>query len=72
MLEIKRRNFKRVGHMVDFELENGVALFKEDWNGEYYSNGFDLEKEIETNYDYIPVYKEVAEDEFEIIGFKEI
>lgn len=61
MLQIKRRNVVHVGHMFDFELENGELLHGSECNGEYYEteNGI-----------YDPVYKMIDEDEFEIIGFE--
>lgn len=62
MLEIKEHNPIRVGHTFDYELENGELLHPTEWNGEYY--------ETETGI-YRPVYKQIDEDEFEIIGFEE-
>lgn len=50
---------------VDAFLENGDVLWKQDWNVEIYSN------EI-TGKEYCPVYKQIDEDEFEIIGYEEV
>lgn len=87
MLLIKNENFERVGHKVDYELENGVLLYEIDWNGEIYRNGFDPINEKDTNKSYKPVYRfeidninldelEENSDEWyracEIIAFKEI
>ena len=60
MLKIKEKNVVRVGHIFDFELENGELLHRTEWNGEYYEteNGI-----------FRPVYEEIDGD-FEIIGFE--
>lgn len=50
---------------VDAFLENGDVLWEKDWNGEIYSN----EK---TGKEYRPVYKQINEDEFEVIGYEEV
>lgn len=55
---------------VDYTLENGTKLYLMDWNGEIYTNGFN--NGSHTYLGYRPVYKEISEDEFEIIGFEEI
>ena len=87
MVKIKNKNFKRVGHWVDFELENGVLLYGEDWNGEVYRTGFDEKNGKDNNYNYRPIYKFEQEnlditkieensnewdEAFEIMGFEEI
>ena len=72
MIKIKEKNVKWVSSTADYELENGVLLFSKDWNGEIYGNGFDKENKIETNKEYKPIYKEIAKEEFEIIGFEEL
>lgn len=71
MLLIKNQNVKWVSSKADYELENGVLLFEEDWNGELYRNGFDPKAEKDTNRYYRAIYEEVEPDEFEIIGFEE-
>lgn len=42
-------------------LDDGTILFMFDWNGEKY---------IADGYDYIPEYKQIDEDEFEIVGYR--
>lgn len=49
-------------------LENGVILLDSEWNGEeYIVRGLDGSEKV-----YTPVYSEVDEDEFEIVGYEEI
>lgn len=87
MLLIKNENVKYVSSVADYELENGLLLFEEDWNGEIYSKGFDPKNEKEINNEYKPVYRyeldniniddlEENSDEWnkalEIVGFQEI
>ena len=62
MLLIKNKNFKTNGNMVDYELENGVLLYSNDWNGEIYGNGFNSENTENTNCEYKPVYKYQLDD----------
>lgn len=53
-------------HMAVY-LENGIICTEKDWNGERYTikrNGKELE--------FRPVYKEIYEDDFEIIGYEEL
>lgn len=64
MLRIKKRYFD--DSKIDFELENGILLYTEDWNGKFYIRGFDLIGKKYWNFDFNPVYKDS-----EIIGFKE-
>lgn len=45
----------------DYKLEDGELLHFTEWNGEYY----DTESGI-----YRPVYKQIDDDEWEIIGFE--
>ena len=71
MLKIKNENITRVGYLVDYELENGILLYDTDWNGEIYTEGFDPVTEKNNSRSYKPVYKEIEEDQFEIIGFEE-
>jgi hypothetical protein len=73
MIKIKRENFTVVGHDVDYELENGVMLYRNEWNGEaYYVKDGNREKR------YVPVSVPVHFDEdtgepdlWETIGFEE-
>lgn len=86
MLLVKKQNCKINGHIVDYELENGVLLYSIDWNGELYGNGFNPDNKENTNCEYKPVYKyqldnidisEVEENSeewyklTEIVGFEE-
>ena len=57
MIEIKKKNFERLGHEVDFELENGVLLFKNDWNGEIYAEGYNEKEEKVVNSALKPIYR---------------
>lgn len=66
MKKIKETNCK---YKVDYVLEDGTELYEADWNGEIYSNGWKNGKD--TNRTYEPVYEQVEEDEYEIIGFEE-
>ena len=50
---------------VDAFLENGDILWRKDWNGEIYGNPV-------TGKEYRPVYEQVGEDYFEIIGYEEV
>lgn len=86
MLLIKKTNFERLNHFVDYELENGILLYDIDWNTEIYINGYDPNTEKNTGKCYKPVYrfeidnididslKENSDEwdkAFEIIGFEE-
>lgn len=55
---------------VDYELSNGILLFKIDWSKTAlcYTNGFDPKNELTTNKKYSPVYGL----NFELIGFDEV
>lgn len=83
MILVKKRNVSRE---IDYELENGIQLFAEDWNTEVYGNGWNPVEGKNTGYEYRPVYRfdiehksldEVEEnsDEWdrlsEIVGFEE-
>jgi hypothetical protein len=83
MILIKKRN---VSKEIDYELENDIQLFSEDWNTEVYGNGWNPVESKNTDCEYRPVYRfqlenksldEVEEnsDEWdrlnEIIGFEE-
>lgn len=65
MLKIKEKNTTYIGGQVDFILEDGVMLFPQDWNGEFYD---DRDGRI-----YRPILEEVPgfEDQFEIVGFED-
>ena len=67
MLKIKENANKK--YKVDYVLEDGTELYETDWNGEIYGNGWKDEKD--TNRTYKPIYKEIAEDEYKIVGFEE-
>lgn len=43
-------------------LENGIILIRDEWNGEYYDTN---------SMRYYPVYEQLGEDDFEIIGYEE-
>ena len=60
MLKIKEKIMKVSD--VDFVLENGIELYKKDWNGDKYTEGFDGINKAELNHCYVPVYR------FEIEG----
>lgn len=75
-----------VNREIDYELENGIQLFAEDWNGEIYGNGWNSSEEKNTGCEYRPVYRfqleeknlddvEENSDEWdrlnEIVGFEE-
>lgn len=57
MLLIKEKN---VNNSIDYVLEDGTELYKMDWNGEIYGNGFKNGKD--TNCTYKPVYRFQAEN----------
>lgn len=73
-------NFKMVGNWrsnKDIELVeiDGTVYALNGWNGEKYLNcwictGEDLMDASEEEYQIKPEYKEVAEDEFEIVGYE--
>lgn len=68
MIKIKREVCKK--NSVDFILEDGTELYTEDWNTEIYKNGFKNNKL--TNLCYKPVFTEIEDECFEIIGFEVI
>lgn len=55
---------------VDFELENGILLFEKDWNGEIYGTGFNPGTGKDDGLRYIPIYDELKNDQYEIVGFE--
>lgn len=76
-------NFKEVGNLWNNKnfiiISNGrkfYVLNKNCWNGESYSDCWEvtdnkgLEKVGETTYTITPIYKEINEDEFEIVNYK--
>lgn len=76
-------NFKEVGNLWNNKnftiISNGVKFYvlnENCWNGESYSDcwevadGKGLTKVGETTYTITPVYKEINEDEFEIVDYK--
>lgn len=67
MIKIKK---KKPFENVDYELSNGILLFKIDWSKEKlcYINGFDPKYEMTTNKNYSPIYNLG----FELIGFDEV
>ena len=65
MLRIKNEDVKIAGHYFDYELEDGTLLHSSEWNGEDYTLKINGVEAV-----YKPVYKEVDEDEYEIIGFE--
>lgn len=46
-------------------LEDGTILWHQDWNGEEYNDN-------DTGKRYRPVYEEVGEDDYDIIGYEEV
>ena len=75
MIKVKNENVKKVDHKYDYELENGVFLHTNDWNGEKYLKGY-KETETgfeETGYSYRPVEKENTKNStWEVQGFDEL
>ena len=57
MLLIKEKN---INNSIDYVLEDGTELYKIDWNGEIYLNGFKDGKD--TNCTYKPVYRFQSEN----------
>lgn len=57
---------------VDAFLENGERLCRQNWNGEMYGDSINPETERYTGKEYRPVYKQIDEDEFEVIGYEEV
>lgn len=45
----------------DYKLEDGELLHFTEWNGEYYETESGI---------YRPIYKQIDDDEWEIIGFE--
>ncbi len=68
MLKIIGKNVVKVGHQFDYELENGVLLHEQEWNGECYTV---REDGVETR--YFPIYSEEENENggFDIIGFED-
>lgn len=71
MLTIKN-NSSAIYDQVDFELSNGILLFSQDWNGEEYGTGFDPRTKRNDGKRYKPIYQEIGNDQFDIIGFDEL
>ena len=75
MLKVQESNVKNnLGNYIEYVLENGIELYLIDWNGEVYLNGY-LRKDKQgenTGYRYKPVYKEVGENQFILLGFEEL
>ena len=46
-------------------LDNGVILIDTEWNGEIYI-------ETSTKKEYRPIYNQLGEDDFEIVGYEEV
>lgn len=68
MLKIKETNHRtHSGHFFDYLLEDGTMLHSSEWNGEVYT------VKTEDGYEktFRPVYEEIAEDEFVIVGFED-
>jgi hypothetical protein len=78
---------KHKDNLADYELENGILLFEEDWNTEIYRNGYDTINNCDSNKEYKPVYRfeienidleEIEENSeewyraTEIVGFEEV
>lgn len=53
------------------------VLNESQWNGEYYSDCWQVEDEngignLGNEKNFKPIYKEIGEDEFQLIGYEEI
>ncbi len=68
MLKIKKECVNVNGHWFDYELENGVLLHANEWNGEDYTVIKDGKEVV-----YKPIYadKPNVNDGFDVIGFEE-
>ena len=57
---------------VDAFLEKGERLCRQNWNGEVFTDSIDFETEKYTGKEYRPVYRQIEEDCFEVIGYEEV
>lgn len=65
----------KLSNGLDYVIKNKnliIFLYNMDWNGEIYTKGYYHDGTQRKDYSYEPIYKEIGEDEFKIIGFKEI
>lgn len=65
----------KLSNGLDYVIKNKnliIFLYNMDWNGEIYAKGYYHDGVERKDYSYKPVYKQLSEDEFELIGFKEI
>ena len=69
MIKIKEENYRQVGHMFDYLLENGALLHESEWNGEVYIT---KDEHGRTEEVYRPVYDENENENggYDIIGFE--
>lgn len=83
MIRISEKTYQ----IEDYILENGIALYGSDWNGELYKEGWDIKNRCVVKKEYKPVYRfetdnidinklEENSDEWikadEVVGFKEM
>ena len=66
MLEILDDNVLVNSHYFDYELEDGTLLHSSEWNGEVYT----VKNKAGSETRYFPVYNQIDDDEYEIIGFE--
>lgn len=66
MLEILDDHVLVNSHYFDYELEDGTLLHSSEWNGEVYT----VKNKDGSETIYFPVYNQIDEDEYEIIGFE--
>lgn len=77
MLKIKEMGYREI----DYILENGIELYKCDWNTEIYRCGYDRKNKRIIKSEFKPIRRfevegieklEEWEKAFEIVGFKEM
>lgn len=66
MLEILDDHVLVNSHYFDYELEDGTLLHSSEWNGEVYT----VKNKDGSEIRYFPVYNQIDDDEYEIIGFE--
>lgn len=64
-----------IEYIVDYEGKK-LYLFLNDWNGEYYTDSYEFDNDEfiykKTGLCFRPIYVEVNEDEFELLGFEKV
>ena len=66
MLEILDEQVLVNSHYFEYKLEDGTLLHLSEWNGECYT----VKNQDGSETRYFPIYNQIDDDEYEIIGFE--